>query len=166
MTNISERRTMRALKGIVRDTLPLPQWLCRAGHYGLALLFVAAAALLRWALPGVLGPTPFLAFYLAWVGAAAFGGLGPGLLATAASWVCIDVLFDPTNSLINFSDPTTTGRLVVLVAGGLTVSLVAGTGAAGAVAETREGNPPVRHEWGKELPPRLPGSRFQLRARE
>jgi PAS domain S-box-containing protein len=97
----------------------------RLGYYGLALLFVAAAAALRWALPEVLGPTPFLAFYLAWVGAAAFGGLGPGLLATAASWLCLDLLFDPTSNLIDFAHPATFGRLVVLLAGGLTVSLVA-----------------------------------------
>ncbi|RPJ21025.1 MAG: PAS domain S-box protein, partial [Planctomycetaceae bacterium] len=64
-------------------------------------------------------------FYLAWVGAAAFGGLGPGLLAVVASWLCIDLLFDPAASLINFGDPTTLGRLVVLLAGGLAVSVVA-----------------------------------------
>jgi K+-sensing histidine kinase KdpD len=93
-------------------------------YYGVALLFVAGAAGLRWALPAALGPTPFLAFYLAWVGAAAFGGFGPGLLAVAASWLCVDLLFDPTGDLINFADPATLGRLVVLLAGGLTVSLI------------------------------------------
>jgi hypothetical protein len=66
------------------DTPPHPVWLRRLGDYGLALLFVGTAALLRWALPEVLRPAPALAFYLAWVGAAAFGGLGPGLLATLA----------------------------------------------------------------------------------
>ncbi len=95
------------------------------GRYALALLFVAAAALLRWALPGVLGPTPFLAFYLAWVGAAAFGGLGPGLLATGASWLCLEVLFNFTPGQTLFSDRAELGRFVVLMAGGLTVSLVA-----------------------------------------
>jgi len=99
----------------------------RLGYYGLALLFVAAAATLRWMLPEALGPTPFLAFYLAWVGAAAFGGLGPGLLATAASWLCLDLLFDPGNALINFAYPATISRLLILLAGGLGVSLVAET---------------------------------------
>jgi PAS domain S-box-containing protein len=103
----------------------------------LALLFVAAAAVLRWALPEVLGPTPFLAFYLAWVGAAAFGGLGPGLLATAASWLCID-LFDPTGQLTDFTDPTAIGRLAVLLAGGLAVSLVAETMRRGRIRERRQ----------------------------
>ena len=107
----------------------------RLGYYGLALLFVAAAAALRWRLPEVLGPTPFLAFYLAWVGAAAFGGLGPGLLATVASWLCLDLLFDPDNALINFADPATIGRLLILLAGGLTVSLVAETMRRGRIRE-------------------------------
>jgi PAS domain S-box-containing protein len=102
-----------------------PRWVHRLGYYGLALFFVAAAAALRWALPEVLGSAPFLAFYLAWVGAAAFGGLGPGLLATVASWLCLEVLFNFTPSETIFSDPHELGRFVVLMAGGLTVSLVA-----------------------------------------
>jgi len=88
-------------------------------------LFVAVAAILRWILPGVLGPTPFLVFYLAWVGAAAFGGLGPGLLATAASWVCVEALFSFTPGQTVFNDPMELGRFITLMAGGLTVGLVA-----------------------------------------
>ena len=97
----------------------------RLGRYGLALVFVAAAAALRWALPEALGPTPFLAFYMAWVAAAAFGGFGPGILAMAASWLCVDLLFDPHGTLINFSDWVTTERFLVLLAGGIGVSLIA-----------------------------------------
>ncbi len=95
------------------------------GRYGLALLCVALAAALRGALPEALGPTPFLAFYLAWVAAAAFGGLGPGLVAMAASWLCVDLFFDPTSTLVNFSDPATASRFAVLLAGGIGVSVVA-----------------------------------------
>ena len=73
----------------------------------------------------VLDPTPFLAFYLAWVAAAAFGGLGPGLLATAASWVCIDLLLDSTRWRMNLGDPVIMARFVIFVAGGVAVSLVA-----------------------------------------
>ncbi len=125
MRNTMSRSPKGMVEEIVRRMGALPAWLRRSAHYTLALLFVAAAATLRWALPDALGPTPFLAFYLAWVGAAVFGGAGPGLLATVASWLCIDVLFDPTGELSNFRDPTTIVRLVVLLAGGLTVSLVA-----------------------------------------
>jgi len=125
MRNVSNRGLRAKFKEMMRPRTALPSWRLRLGYYGLALLFVAAAAALRWALPEVLSPTPFLAFYLAWVGAAAFGGLGPGLLATVASWLCIDLLFDPINHLINFANPATIGRLAVLLAGGLTVSVVA-----------------------------------------
>ncbi len=125
MRNTSSRDLKEMAKGTVRRMQALPAWLRRLGYYILALLFVAAAAALRWALPEVLGLTPFLVFYLAWVGAAVFGGLGPGLLATVASWLCIDLLFDPSGTLVNFADLTTIGRLAILLAGGLTISLVA-----------------------------------------
>jgi PAS domain S-box-containing protein len=102
----------------------LPAWLGRLGYYGLALVFVALAAGLRWAMPQVLSSAPFLVFYLAWVGAAAFGGLGPGLLATVASWLCIDLLFDYTIGRIDFADWTAVDRLLVFLIGGLVVSIV------------------------------------------
>jgi len=86
MRNVSQGGVKERASGRLQSLIRLPPWLRRLGDYGLALVFVAAAATLRWALPEVLGPTPFLAFYLAWVGAAVFGGLGPGLLATLASF--------------------------------------------------------------------------------
>jgi PAS domain S-box-containing protein len=119
----------------------LPVWL-RLGYYGLALLFVAAAALLRWQLSEVLTLTPFLVFYLALVGAAAFGGLGPGLLATVVSWLCIDYLFDPTGSHIGLDDPMSAARLLVFLSGGLIVSVV---GEKMRRSRTRE------HQQGREL---------------
>ncbi len=117
----------------------LPAWLRRLGYYGLALLFVAVAALLRWALSDVLRPTPFLVFYLAWVGAAAFGGFGPGLLATLASWFCVDLLFDTTPGQVGFTDPMAIGRLMVLLAGGLAVSIVGEKMRRSRIRERRQG---------------------------
>jgi PAS domain S-box-containing protein len=99
-------------------------WSHRAGYYGLALLFVAAAALLYWVAPAVRRPTPFLVFYLAWVGAAAFGGLGPGLLAAVASWLCVDLLFDSTPWHVGLREAGSVGRLAVLLVGGLALSVV------------------------------------------
>jgi PAS domain S-box-containing protein len=136
--NVS-RGPKKKAKEAVRGTPSLPAWLRRLGYYGLALLFVAIAALLRWAFSDVLSPTPFLVFYLAWVGAAAFGGLGPGLLATLASWVCVDLLFDTTPGRVGFTDPTSVGRLLVLLAGGLAVSLVAEQMRRGRIHERRQG---------------------------
>ena len=116
----------------------LPTWIRPLGRYALALLLVAAAVLLCWALPDVLGPTPFLAFYLAWVGAAAFGGLGPGLLATAASGLCVVWLFEFSPAQNVFWNPAELGRLAVLMAGGLTVSLVAERMRRGRTRERRQ----------------------------
>jgi len=102
----------------------LTAWLHRLQYYVLALLFVAGAALVRGEMGDVLNPTPFLVFYLAWVGAAAFGGLGPGLLATVASWLCVDLFFAPTPWQFGFSDTASVSRFVIFMAGGLAVSAV------------------------------------------
>ncbi len=99
-------------------------WLGRLRYYGLALLLVGVAALLHWAMEDILSATPFLVFYLAWVGAAAFGGLGPGLLAAITSWLCIDLLFDPTPFRIGFDTPMSIARILVFLAGGLVISVV------------------------------------------
>jgi PAS domain S-box-containing protein len=72
-----------------------------------------------------LDPTPFLAFYLAWVAAAAFGGLGPGLLATAASWLCIDLLLDSTPWQMSLGNPIVLAQFTIFVTGGVAVSIVA-----------------------------------------
>jgi PAS domain S-box-containing protein len=137
MNDVSHRGSSAKSK----ETTPqgaFPKWLRPLGRYGLALLLVGAAAALRWALPEALGPTPFLAFYLAWVGAAAFGGLGPGLLATAASWLCVAWLFEFTPARNVFWNPAELGRLAVLMAGGLTVSLVAERMRRGRIRERRQ----------------------------
>jgi PAS domain S-box-containing protein len=120
----SERMMTVPLEQTVGGVALFPAWLHRLGYYGLALLFVAVATLLRWAFSDVLSLTPFLVFYLALVGAAAFGGLGPGLLATLASWLCIDFLFDPTPGHIGFDNSMSVVRLLVFLAGGLVVSIV------------------------------------------
>ena len=52
--------------------------------YALAVLSVGAAGLLRWAIDPLLGrESPFILFYPAIMLSGWFGGLGPGLLATA-----------------------------------------------------------------------------------
>ena len=122
-----EKSVSRGPQGKAGPSQRAPLFSIRLGplrYYGLALLFVGGAVLLCWALSDVLSPTPFLIFYLAWVGAAAFGGLGPGLLATLTSWLCIELLFDYTPGHIGFSDPTTITRLLVFLSGGLVVSVV------------------------------------------
>ncbi len=139
MSNVFTRGLRAKLEEMMRSVTRLPGWTRRLGYYGLALLFVAAAATLRWALWDVLSPAPTLVFYLAWVGAAAFGGLGPGLLATVASWLCIDLFFDPTPGQIGFTDPMSIGRLVILLIGGLVISAVGEQMRRGRLLERRQG---------------------------
>ena len=103
----------------------------RGGHpglwvgYVLAVLVTALAALLRWSLPQVLEATPYLAFYPAVVVAAAFGGMGPGLLGVVVSALCVELVFDATPGRIEWTDPVAMGQLAIFLAGGLGVSVMA-----------------------------------------
>ena len=65
-------------------------------RYGVAILALAFAVLVRLPLQSLLGnTTPFLFFFPAIIAAAWYGGLGPGLLATALSAVAANYLFMP-----------------------------------------------------------------------
>src|SRR5215510_1720257 len=67
--------------------------LTRMARYGVAVLSVAIAAALRLALDPILGDVaPFILFYLPVILTAWYGGLGPGLLATALSMLLGDYL--------------------------------------------------------------------------
>ena len=94
--------------------------------YGLAVVLIALATLLRWLLPHLLAQTPYLSFYPAVVAAAAFGGRGPGLLATIGSYLCVDLLFDGTPGWVNLLDPIVLGRMAIFLSGGVGISIVAG----------------------------------------
>jgi PAS domain S-box-containing protein len=63
-------------------------------RYAMAPLCVAAVTLIRLALDPLLGDNfPFLAFFLAIVITARYGGLGPSLLALGLAWFSFDQLF-------------------------------------------------------------------------
>lgn len=108
-----------------------PRW---AG-YALAIAATTLAVTLRSLFSGVLTGTPYLAFYPAVVAAAAFGGMGPGLLATIGSALSVDILFDSTPGWLNVSDPVAVGRIAIFLAGGIGISLVAGLKRAAQVRE-------------------------------
>ena len=59
----------------------ISRFLPLAARLAVAILSVAVAALLTWALGGRLGPTPLVFFYLATMLIAWLGGLVPGLVA-------------------------------------------------------------------------------------
>src|SRR4051812_40763423 len=63
-------------------------------RYAMAPLAVAAATLIRLALGPLLGDSfPFLAFFLAILFTARYGGFGPSLLALVLAWFSFDQLF-------------------------------------------------------------------------
>jgi PAS domain S-box-containing protein len=90
-------------------------------HYGIALPVVALAALVNWAL---LGPaSPFLMLVPAVVGVAWYGGLGPGLLATAlGTVVAAYFFFEPRFSFL-IGDPTDLLSLALFGSLGALISL-------------------------------------------
>jgi PAS domain S-box-containing protein len=80
--------------------------LTRNARYGIAVLSVALAVVVRLALEPVFGKeAPFSIFVFAVILASWCGGLGPGLLATALSALIGDYLFlEPRFSTFNYSD--------------------------------------------------------------
>ncbi len=94
------------------------------GRYALAVGAVVVATAVRWALPEILSPAPYLAFYPTVVAAAAFGGFGPGILATVLAIVSLDLLFIPPVGEFSH-DPVVWVRQAMFFAGGLGLSLVA-----------------------------------------
>src|SRR5512133_1204138 len=93
--------------------------------YTLAVGAVLAACALRWSLPDILGPTPFLAFFPAVALAAMLGGFWPGVLATVLSLACRRLLFDDTPGNFGLGDPISLFRGGIFIAGGLIISLMA-----------------------------------------
>jgi PAS domain S-box-containing protein len=95
-------------------------------HYGAALLVVAAATLLKLALRRPIGDSaPFLLYFGAVTLAAFFGGFGPGLLATALSFVLSGFFFLPPHNSV---EVTRNGalRAVLFACEALLVSGLAG----------------------------------------
>jgi signal transduction histidine kinase len=96
-------------------------------RYGAAVAITLAAGALRWVLKPVMGVAPpYITFYLAIVAAAAFGGFGPGMVAT-----CLGALmglglmgFNPGEVRIGTAAEQV--RLVLYAASGVAISLIAG----------------------------------------
>jgi len=93
--------------------------------YLLAIAVTAMAALAHWALPRVLTNAPYLAFYPAIVVAAAYGGAGPGMLATLGSALCMNLLFGTAPGRVDLDNFVVAERLAIFLAGGAGVSLIA-----------------------------------------
>jgi len=100
-------------------------WRSGLVRYGVAALVILLAAGVRWVLQSIMGPTPpYVTFYLAIVAAAAFGGLGPGVLATGVGAVLGIVLAD-TDAPLELTNLAEQVRLAIYVLSGLGISLIA-----------------------------------------
>jgi|WetSurMetagenome_2_1015567.scaffolds.fasta_scaffold05852_1 PAS domain S-box-containing protein len=95
-------------------------------RYMLALGLVGAGVLLCLSMPQVLSPRPFLAFWPMLVIAAEFGGIGPGLLATAASALCVHIILHPPYGGLSLNDWVGLTALGIFLAGGLAISVFIG----------------------------------------
>jgi PAS domain S-box-containing protein len=97
-----------------------------AAKYGFAVATVALAAVLRLALASVLGEgVYFILFYPAVVLCAWFGGLWPGLLATALGALIAWYLFIPPAYSFRFADSTAPAQLILFLLASVLISLLA-----------------------------------------
>src|SRR5215471_7015554 len=100
--------------------------LTRRQQYGITILTVVMATVIRLVLDPVLGEQlPFFFFVFPLVIISALGGLGPGLLATGLSLVLGDYLFiEPRRSLFVLDTPSTLMEALSVAFVGVAFSLV------------------------------------------
>jgi PAS domain S-box-containing protein len=92
--------------------------------YVLALSLVALAVVVRWVLPTIFEPTPYLIFYPAVVIAAIFCGQGPGIAATIVAAFVVDIVFTEPAWVLTIYQPLQLARSLVFIAGGTATSVV------------------------------------------
>src|SRR3954453_17419222 len=97
--------------------------------YGVAVLSVAAATLLRFELQSLLGNyARFLPSVLAVMFSAWYGGLGPGLLATGPSALPAGYLsFSPVDYPLSMGQPRDVVQLTMFCSIGVMISSLSGT---------------------------------------
>jgi PAS domain S-box-containing protein len=92
-------------------------------RYGVAVVLVGIAIITRGLLHPVLeASSPFLLFTVAVAVAAKYGGLGPGLFATALSAVAAIYLFIPPEFSLAVADPREGVRITIFVIAGVLIS--------------------------------------------
>jgi PAS domain S-box-containing protein len=94
-------------------------------RYGIAIACVALSVLMRWALdPYLSWKFAFIQQYPAILVAAWFGGLGPGLLATALSAVAVDLMVLSPEATFGFHDFADVVGLWLFVATGAFIAVL------------------------------------------
>jgi PAS domain S-box-containing protein len=92
-------------------------------RYGVSLISVAIATLIRLLLSSVVGDgVPFIFFFPAVAASAWFGGLGPGLFSTGLSALVAWFLFIPSLHLLSFGPWSAPVRLSAFLLAGLFIS--------------------------------------------
>jgi PAS domain S-box-containing protein len=91
-------------------------------RYGLACLLVAIASGCNYLMPPVYGESHYYFFSAAILGTALFGGLGPGLLATALSGVLSDYFFIAPFHTFRIEAPEAAERLALFIVEGAIIS--------------------------------------------
>jgi PAS domain S-box-containing protein len=98
-----------------------PAWL----RYGVALIAVVVASLVRVLFYPLLGQgTAFLFMFPAIMAAAAYGGLGPGLLATALAAAVADFFFMPPAFSFGVATPVSAVQLAIFIGVGVFITLL------------------------------------------
>jgi two-component system sensor kinase FixL len=93
--------------------------------YGIALIAVASAALLRLLfLPYLVEGVPFITFYPAIIIATIFGGLWPGVFATVLSGLVAWFAFIPPEHSLSLTEPEFFSLLLFFAISGINIALV------------------------------------------
>jgi signal transduction histidine kinase len=96
-----------------------------SARFGVALLAVALAFLIRFAASPLIGNRfQFLTFFPAILVSAWFGGFWPGAFATLLSAVLVSLFWIEPAGVLRFTDPTDLGALIVFTGAGLAISAV------------------------------------------
>src|SRR5262249_47012406 len=97
-----------------------PVWV----RYGVAVILVAFAACCNYFLPPVYGESHYFFFSAAILASALFGGLGPGLMATAVSALASAYLFITPFYSFRIEAPEAARRLALFIVEGTIISSV------------------------------------------
>jgi PAS domain S-box-containing protein len=104
-------------RATIEPSLPL--------RYGMALLSVGLAALIRYLLTQIWDSRlPYLISFPAIVVTALYGGLGPALVALGLSALCASVLVQSTSDALNLNDPRGLTGMIAFCIVGLLIALV------------------------------------------
>jgi PAS domain S-box-containing protein len=96
-------------------------------RYGFAFLLTVLAILIRIPLSSVLGAdVPFILFFPVVTLTAWYGGLGPGLLATALSALAATFLYAAPSNISSLNDVPGVVRLLLFIGGGVFISWICG----------------------------------------